>query len=164
MSESSRHNRTRIAIILLIFLPIILTFSCGPNQENSQGKEMDYKERIRLRQYLSQGRVLYIQNCANCHQKDGAGLGDLYPPLLNSDYMIENIPRTLCIISNGQEGEIVVNGKTFNQPMPANPDLTDLEIAEIATYIYNRFAGETRIITIQDVKDALENCERDTPE
>ena len=39
---------------------------------------------------LASGYQLYEKNCSNCHQSDGAGLAQLYPPLLHADYIINN--------------------------------------------------------------------------
>jgi cytochrome c553 len=36
---------------------------------------------------LASGYQLYEKNCSNCHQTDGSGLAQLYPPLLNSDFI-----------------------------------------------------------------------------
>ena len=58
----------------------------------------------------------------------------------------------------GTQGEIIVNGKNFNKPMPGVPSLTELEIAEIATYIYNSWGREHAIVEIQEVKSALDKC------
>jgi cytochrome c551 len=99
-----------------------------------------------------EGERLYGIYCANCHQKDGTGLARLYPPLKNSDYMLVNRQKVLCGMRYGQQGAITVNGVVFNQPMPANPSITDLEIAEIATYIYTVFADSVQIITANEVK------------
>lgn len=76
--------------------------------------------------------------------------------------MLLNKREVICGIRYGQQGEIVVNGVLFNQPMPANLSITDLEIAEIATYIYTEFADSVQIITINDVKKIMESCTKDT--
>lgn len=55
-----------------------------------------------------------------------------------------------------------MNGVMFNQPMPANLNITDLEIAEIATYVYTEFTDSVQIITINEVRKILENCKGDT--
>jgi cytochrome c551 len=109
-------------------------------------------------QYYNQGEQLYSQHCSNCHQKDGQGLGRLYPPLNKSDYMENNFNDVLCLIRNGKNGELIVNGVTFNQPMPGIPSLTDLEIAEIATYIYNTWDKKKGIIEVKKVSTILESC------
>ena len=151
-------------LLLLIILLAVFAFisACDKNDSASKYDHLDQRTKIRLRQYLSEGKRLYEIYCANCHQKDGKGLARLYPPLKNSDYMILNKDKVICGIRYGQQGEIMVNGVLFNQPMPANLSITDLEIAEIATYIYTEFADSVQIITINDVKKIMESCSKDT--
>lgn len=112
----------------------------------------------KLQQYLSQGQVLYEKNCSNCHQKTGKGLGLLYPPLAASDYFENNFDASVCLMKNGTKGELTVNGKIFNKPMPGVPSLTELEIAEIATYISNSWGQQNGIVEISRVTSALKAC------
>jgi cytochrome c551 len=109
-------------------------------------------------QYFVQGEKLYIQHCSNCHQKNRKGLGLLYPPLDESDYMTKNFNETLCLMKYGISGELVVNGKSYNQPMPGVRSLTDLEIAEIATYIYNSGQHKKGLILVTDVEQIMKDC------
>ncbi|PLK43441.1 cytochrome c [Emticicia sp. TH156] len=111
-------------------------------------------EQIKLEQYYIGGKVIYEQNCANCHQKDGKGLQNLYPPLAGSDYL-QNKAQVIRVIKNGLTGAIKVNGKIYNQPMPANSQLQNLDIAEVVTYIYNEWANEKEITTVEEVEKAL---------
>jgi mono/diheme cytochrome c family protein len=114
---------------------------------------------VEYKQYYNQGEVLYTKYCSNCHQKDGTGLGLLYPPLNKSDFMDENFDAVLCIIRNGKSTPTVVNGKTFEQPMKGVTALTDLDIAEIATYIYNTWDHERGIVTVNEVTEKMKACE-----
>lgn len=114
------------------------------------------EEKIKLEQYYIGGKELYEQNCANCHQKDGKGLQSLYPPIAGSDYLKDK-EKVIYIIKNGLAGEIMVNGKKYNQPMPANNQLTNLDIAEVVTYIYNEWNGETKITEVKEVEKVLNN-------
>lgn len=104
------------------------------------------------------GKQLYNTHCSNCHQENGQGLGKLYPPLAKSDYMVSDVGRTVCLIKNGIKGEIEVNGVKFNQEMPALNELTNLEIAEITTYIYNTWGNQKGIVAIDKVENSLHNC------
>lgn len=117
------------------------------------------KAELRKEQMIINGRELYVQHCANCHQENGSGLGDLYPPIANSDYLV-NKERIICMIKYGASGDMVVNGKTYNQAMPANRDLYDLDIASIMTFIYNEWGDETVVTSADTVHDVLENCEK----
>ncbi len=112
----------------------------------------------KVQQYYVQGEQLYIKHCSNCHQKDGSGLGLVYPPVNQSDFVDENLELVVCMMKYGKEGELVVNGKSYNQPMPGNPLLTDLEIAEIATYLYNHWGRERGLVGVQDVRSFLDQC------
>jgi mono/diheme cytochrome c family protein len=109
--------------------------------------------------YMIQGKQLYTTHCSNCHQENGDGLGKLFPPLAKADYMLDNIPRSICVIKNGLKGEIKVNGRTYNQAMPALDRLTNLEIAEISSYIYNSWGNEKGMIELETVEESLSNCQ-----
>ncbi|MFN7260365.1 MAG: c-type cytochrome [Cyclobacteriaceae bacterium] len=112
----------------------------------------------KFQQYYVQGEQLYLKNCSNCHQKKGGGLGRLYPPLNKSDYMDQHLENVICLMKNGIEGELLVNGRKYNKEMKGIPSLTELEIAEIATYIYNSWEHQRGIIDIQAVNEALKKC------
>lgn len=61
-------------------------------------------------------------------------------------------------MENGKKGSLIVNGVEYNQPMPSVPTLTDLEVAEIATYIYNTWTHQRGIVEVKEVSDILANC------
>lgn len=151
-----------VRLFTLISIFSFIFFSCEQDDNAGRFDHLDKRTRIRLRQYLVEGKRLYDIYCSNCHQKDGQGLARLYPPLRNSDYLLPNKEKVICGMRYGQQGEIIVNGISFNQPMPANLNITDLEIAEIATYVYTEFADSVQIITINEVRDIMENCQKDT--
>lgn len=115
---------------------VALLFSCAPkasDEENTLAQISDPE----VMKYAVNGKRLYENNCGNCHQNDGKGLGKLIPPLRDSDYFKESMHRSIWIMKYGQKGEIIVNGESYNQAMPANPNLTPLEISQISTYLYN---------------------------
>jgi cytochrome c551 len=113
----------------------------------------------KFQQYFVQGEQLYLRHCSNCHQKNGKGLGLIYPPLDSSDYMQNNFEDVLCLMRNGKSGVVIVNGKSFNQPMPGVPTLSDLEIAEIATYIYNSWSHKRGIVEVKAASQILSSCD-----
>lgn len=116
------------------------------------------KERIKLQQYTVQGKSLYIDHCGNCHQADGSGLRRLIPPLAGNKHLVENQNQLACIIKYGMTGPLELNGINFNETMPANNDLTNLQIAEILTYIGNNWQNELGIIDVNSVNKALGDC------
>jgi mono/diheme cytochrome c family protein len=141
--------------IPLIFLGLV-TFSCSPKAssgENSLAQISDAK----VMQFAIPGKELYENYCANCHQKDGSGLGKLIPPLRDADYFKADIHRTVWIMKHGKAGEILVNGQVYNQAMPANPNLSPLELAQIATYLYNSWGMNEGVIDAPRVEKYLRN-------
>lgn len=139
-----------ILVSAFLFSGLFFFNACNPNKKAG--------ESVKFQQYYVEGEQLYIANCSNCHQKSGTGLGLIYPPLNESDFMNENLDQVICLMKYGRSGELIVNGKNFNQPMPGVPTLTELELAEIATYIYNTWTHEKGIVDLPTVKQALQNC------
>ena len=129
----------------LLLVPFLLQTACQSQEELKQEK------------YFVEGYQLYTEHCANCHQTDGKGLEALYPPINGSDYL-KNKEKVICLIRYGQNEPIVVNGRRFNRPMPANPQLTDIDVAEITTYIYNKWGGETVITDVKETSKVLDTC------
>lgn len=114
------------------------------------------QERVKRDQYLAEGFALFETHCANCHQRDGKGLENLYPAIALEH--LKNKEQVICWIKYGIHQPMTVNGKNFDRPMPANPSLKELEIAEITTYLYNTWGNETSITTVDTVEKALEKC------
>lgn len=114
----------------------------------------------KFRQYMVEGERLYLQHCANCHQPDGQGLRRVYPPIAGSDYVDKNFNRLLCVMKYGLEGEITVRGVMYNKAMPGVLSLTELELAEIATYISNSWGDRRGLLDARQVGPALDSCLR----
>jgi len=89
------------------------------------------------------GHILYGSYCVSCHQRDGKGDNNRYPPLVGSDWVIGDHDRLIKVLLNGLQGEIKVNGKTFNGVMPAHGAfLDDHAIASILTFVKKNFNKE----------------------
>lgn len=148
----------RYNYLVAISLGLLSLTACNFQSAEDRDKKLSSQEKIRLTQYINNGRVLYEKHCSNCHQTDGRGLARLYPPLKNADFLRDDVHRAVCIIKYGIKGEIIVNGDTYNMPMEGISELKDLEIAEIATYILNVFADTLTMVSATDVRNILENC------
>lgn len=73
--------------------------------------------------------------------------------------MKNNFEEIICLMRYGISGELIVNGQEFNQPMQGISTLTDLEIAEITTYIYNTWGHEKGIIEVKQASAILNTCQ-----
>ena len=139
-----RHSTRMIKKLVLAFFVLTL-FSCQSEQE------------LKSEQYFAEGYQLYTTNCANCHQADGKGMANLYPPLTGSK-IIRDKAAMACIIRYGLKDTIMVHGKPFSRPMPANAKLQELEIAEIITYVNMKWGQDSVYTPIATVSKALEAC------
>ena len=143
-------------VIVLPLLFGLIAVSCSP-KESGEASNLAQISDARVLQYAIPGKELYDTYCANCHQKEGTGLGKLIPPLRDADYFKASIHRSIWIMRNGIKGPLVVNGQEYNQPMPANPNLKPLEIAQIATYLYNSWGMKEGVIDAPRVEVYLRN-------
>jgi len=82
----------------------------------------------------------------------------VYPPVDQSDFIDNNFEEVVCIMKYGKQGRIIVNGVDFNMEMKGNPGLTDLEVSEIATYIYNSWTHKKGLIEVAEVSQVLSRC------
>jgi len=110
-------------------------------------------------QKYNQGKVMYDFHCAGCHLEDGTGLGEIYPPLTKSDYVLDHISDFPCIISKGMSGKLIVNGKTYNGEMPGNKGLTAVEITNIINYMNQTFDYGLPVMQLLETKEHLKRCE-----
>lgn len=111
----------------------------------STGKASSKDERIQF------GKRLFNTMCATCHQLAGQGVANKYPPLAGSDYLNADKQQAIRVLLHGRQGEIEVNGKTYNNNMPSFP-LSDEDIANALTYTYNNFGNSGKEVTPDEVK------------
>ena len=76
---------------------------------------------------------------------------NVFPPLAGSDYLNADKSRAINIVIFGRQGEVVVNGMKYNNNMPSFP-LTDQDIANVLTYVYNSFGNSGLEVTPDEVK------------
>ena len=105
------------------------------------------------------GKAAYETNCGACHQANGQGVPNAFPPLAKSDYLMADEERAIETIIRGMTGEITVNGKTYNGMMPPMGHLDNETIADILTYVRNSWGnsgGETTEDEVKVVRAELE--------
>lgn len=120
----------------VLFLLVYLLAACGRTQH-------------------LQGHALYDTYCANCHMENGEGLRGLIPPLAGADYLRDNPRGTVRGIRYGMAGPIVVNGKTYDHPMPANQELTEFQIVNIVNYVNQAWGNDYGLISVEQTREWL---------
>ncbi len=102
---------------------------------------------------IEKGKQVYMGLCFACHQPDGKGLPGAFPPLAGSDYLLADRERAVRIILKGLTGPVTVNGKTINSAMPPQEAvLTDAQIADVLTYIFNSWGNQGEVFSADQVK------------
>lgn len=138
-----------------LLILICLIYSCsGEQSANEQTLERLSQKEL---QYYTNGRQLYTKYCQNCHMEKGEGMGRLIPPLAQADYLLNDLAGAARIIKYGQKGPIIVNGIEYNQPMPANPQVTNVEIQMLLSYIGNAWGNETKVVSLSEIEKVLKD-------
>lgn len=102
---------------------------------------------------IARGKEIYTKTCQACHQENGAGIPNAFPPLAKSDYLNEDVTRAIGVVLHGKTGEITVNGTVYNSAMPAQT-LSEKEVAEVLTYVYNSWGNKAQDVTPEMVAAA----------
>jgi mono/diheme cytochrome c family protein len=99
---------------------------------------------------INDGQEIYQDFCVQCHLANGTGVSGVFPPLKASDYLFENIEKSIAGVKYGLRGEIVVNDETYDGVMTAQ-GLDNEEIADVMNYILNNWGNryENQITPMQ---------------
>ncbi|HTF31429.1 MAG TPA: c-type cytochrome, partial [Flavitalea sp.] len=100
------------------------------------------------------GSEVYFSYCSTCHQTNGEGDGNRFPPLVESEWVNGDKDKLIGVVLNGLQGEVTVKGKTYNNPMPPHNFLKDEDVASVLTYIRKTFNDNDEAITAEEVKKA----------
>ena len=92
------------------------------------------------------GKQAYMQTCFACHQGEGQGVPNAFPPLAKSDYLNADVDRAIGVVLHGLTGEITVNGQKYNSVMTRQMLSSD-EIANVLTYVYNSWGNSKKVVT-----------------
>jgi len=105
------------------------------------------------------GREIYFRDahCATCHQADGKGIPNIYPPLAKSNW-IDDDERLTKILLKGLWGQITVNGQHFDPTKGVPPMmgfgglLNDEEAAAVLSYVRLSFGNNGKLVSPATVK------------
>lgn len=128
-----------------IYLPEGQAIKPISTDQKTEAPPVNFAERMKA------GETVYNTNCAACHQPNGQGIPNAFPPIAKSDYLMADKTRSIKVIKHGLEGAITVNGKTYTSVMPAL-GLSDEDIASVLTFIRNSFGNKGDAVTLEEVK------------
>jgi mono/diheme cytochrome c family protein len=100
------------------------------------------------------GKALYYKQCVACHGPEGRGVPGLNPPLTKTPRVLGAKSALINIILKGMEGPLTIDGEEYDSMMPAQPQLTDHQIADVLTYVRSNFGNKASAISAAEVKAA----------
>ena len=125
----------------------------GTIQNMPKGKKVDKPVVVKtVPEQIAAGKKIYGSTCFACHQSEGQGVPNAFPPLAKADYLNADPKRAIKVVMKGLSGEITVNGKKINSVMPSQI-LSDEEIADVLTYVYSSWGNNKTVITPAMVKE-----------
>ena len=102
-------------------------------------------------QDANKGKAIYNKTCVACHQANGQGIPNAFPPLAKSDYLNADVNRAIRAVIHGLNGPITVNGKKYNSAMTSQ-GLNDQQVADVLTYVYSSWGNNKTKVTPAMVK------------
>ncbi|MBI4819496.1 MAG: nitrite reductase, copper-containing [Deltaproteobacteria bacterium] len=111
-------------------------------------------------QQIASGKQLFLGTCSVCHQAEGQGIENVFPPLANSDFLRADKKRAIGIVVNGLTGPVTVNGKVYNSVMPPMSQLNDDEVANILTFVMSSFGNPGAVVSPEEVRVVRSTTQR----
>jgi mono/diheme cytochrome c family protein len=135
-----------------IFTLSMFFLTCGPVFLAAQSNHCAVKKSP-FRISMDSGKVVYAGLCQVCHQMDGLGISSLNPPLTGKQVIGEKT-KLITIVIRGLATHQEIEGQSYPNVMPGNPDMNDAEIADVLTYIRNSFGNKASSVKVSEVKSA----------
>ncbi|HUH73728.1 MAG TPA: copper-containing nitrite reductase [Chitinophagales bacterium] len=110
------------------------------NKEAEKPVQRTLAERVKL------GKAIYTTTCFACHQNNGEGLPNAFPPLAKSDFLKNDMSKVIDVILKGASGPMTVNGVKYDGVMPAQR-LSDEDVANVLSYIYGSWGNGGKEVT-----------------
>lgn len=128
-----------------IYLPEGSAIQTMPQESKAAPKAVTFDQR------MANGKVVYANSCAACHQVNGQGIAAAFPPLAKADFLMLDKKRSIRTVVHGLEGKIKVNNVDYDGIMPAL-GLDDEDIANVLTYVRNSWGNKGDMVKPSEVK------------
>jgi nitrite reductase (NO-forming) len=123
----------------------------GPAGAVGAATKLSEQGELTLEAQISAGKSLFLGTCSACHQANGEGLPNAFPPLAKSDYLKDRA-RALETVLWGRTGPITVNGQNYDSVMPPHSHLPDDALANILTFVFNSWENPGGRVTQEEIR------------
>lgn len=115
-------------------------------KQEAQVAEAEVQREWSYDELVTHGQAVYEQQCASCHQADGAGLAPGFPALAGNEVVTGPVGEHIKVVVNGRPGTAM---QAFGQM------LSESDIAAALTYTRNAWGNDTRDqVQPKDIKAA----------
>lgn len=142
----------RVFVFAMLLLPGLLKA-----QAKKPVKQTPASQTSLLKSAVARGQVVYAKTCLSCHQVDGSGVPNMNPPLIKTKWVLGSKTVLIHQVLKGSSGKVEIDGDTFRNTMPPQPQLTDQQIADVLTYVRNSFGNKASRVTAAEVKAVRAN-------
>lgn len=150
---------------LLLFIPLVLLIGCSaaPVSEEeipTTGKaSSDCIDNRDWAYTANRGATVYTNNCAYCHQGNGAGKADGVPSLAGNDRLANDPDRGIRMILITRSPDVGMHGMEYDEMVGLFDELSVRDIADVMTYVLSSWgncAGPVSQDQVQSVITAVE--------
>jgi len=96
--------------------------------------------------YRTIGRGVYETHCAVCHKSDGRGMPPAFPSLVGAPILQGADARPLA--------RVLVHGRRGTAMQAFGGQLSDMDLAGVATYLRTSWGNKGSVVTAADIKAA----------
>jgi len=110
---------------------------------------------------IERGENVYNNVCQTCHQASGKGVAGAFPSLHNAPLVIGNEKKLVALILHGLQGKLEREEGMYNGIMPPwKEQLTDRQVAAVATFVRQQFGNSSSEVMADTVKVVREQYDR----
>jgi cytochrome c oxidase subunit 2 len=119
----------------------------GEQKKKMAAAADDVNKEWTLAELQTRGEKVYAANCAACHQANGQGVPNAFPSLVGSKVVLGPSDDQIALLLHGRKGVFMPNSA-----MPAQANLSDVELAAVATYTRNAWGNAPQDNVVQPVE------------
>lgn len=110
----------------------------------------------------SQGRLVYLDQCAGCHMENGAGVAGVFPDLRESSALRSSNPLSLVrlVLEGARSAKTKEKREGFAMP-GFGGKLSDAQVAEVLSYVRSTF-GHAGAVATDEVADVRNQVTKET--
>ena len=132
---------------------ILMSFQSTPAKTKNSTKPTVTLPSSTLQLSLNRGKAVYLQQCLACHQVNGGGVPHLNAPLDGASAVQgKDKAKLIKIVLKGMTERVEIDGEEYSNNMAPHADLTDLQIADVLTYIRKSWTNKASAVTPAEVK------------